>query len=235
MPGAAEAPPVPASRARDTKERLLDAAERLFAERGFEGTSLRAVTQAADASVSAANYHFGSKEELLRATLRRRVEPVNRRRLDRLDALESAESGEPAVEAVLEAFLRPIFEIRAISPEAPAHYRHVAARLFSDPPDLVASLKRDLFGVVNERFVAALARALPGRSRDDVELGFQLTVGCMVHVIGGHLVSQHGKGDTGGFGDEALLARLLAYGAAGLRAVADATARPSRAPGGAAP
>ena len=43
----------------DTKERLLDAAEHVFAERGFEGTSMRAVTQAAGAAVSAANYHFG--------------------------------------------------------------------------------------------------------------------------------------------------------------------------------
>ena len=56
----------------DTKERLLDAAERLFAERGFEGASLRAVTQAAGTSVSAANYHFGSKEALLGRTLLRR-------------------------------------------------------------------------------------------------------------------------------------------------------------------
>ena len=75
---------------RDTKERLLDAAERLLAEHGYEGTSLRAVTQAAGTSVSAANYHFGSKEELLRATLLRRVEPMNRRRLACLDDLEHA-------------------------------------------------------------------------------------------------------------------------------------------------
>ncbi len=105
---------------RDTKERLLAAAERLFAERGFEGASLRAVTQAAGTSVSAANYHFGSKQALLRATLRRRVEPMNRLRLERLDALEAAAAGAPlSLEALLDAFLRPAFEVRAAA-QAPS-------------------------------------------------------------------------------------------------------------------
>ena len=148
---------------RDTKERLLEAAERLFAERGFEGASLRAVTQAAGTSVSAANYHFGSKEALLRATLRRRVEPVNRLRFERLDALEAG--GAPlSLEAVLDAFLRPAFEVRAAHQDGTAHYRQIAARLYSDPPELVSELKRELFRPVFERFFAALQRVLPDHS-----------------------------------------------------------------------
>ena len=67
---------------RDTKQRLLDAAELLFATHGFEGTSMRAITQAADTSLSAANYHFGSKQALIEAALVRRIEPLNRRRLE---------------------------------------------------------------------------------------------------------------------------------------------------------
>jgi AcrR family transcriptional regulator len=127
-------------RGRETKERLLDAAERLFGERGFEGASMRAVTQEAGTSVSAANYHFGSKEALLRATLLRRVEPVNRRRIAWLDALEREAQGKPLpLERILEAFLRPLFEERAARAEGPAEYRQVAARLYSDPPELVAS------------------------------------------------------------------------------------------------
>ena len=195
-----------------TKERLLDAAERLFAERGFEGTSIRAVTQAAGASVSAANYHFGSKEALLQATLQRRLGPVNRQRLARLSALEAGPEP-PSVEAVLEAFLRPGFEARAADAESPLRLRQVAARLFADPPDVVASLQQDLFGEINERFVGALARALPGRPVEDVALGFRLTVGMMVHVIAGHLRDATGLPD-----EEAVLRRMIAFAAAGLRA-----------------
>jgi AcrR family transcriptional regulator len=205
-----------------TKRRLLDAAEHLFAERGFAGTSLRAVTESAGTSVSAANYHFGSKQALLRAALLRRVAPVNRARLAGLDALE-AEAGDepPAVEAVLEVFLRPALEMRSDAPERVARIRQVAARLYSDPPDLVAGLARDLFQPVHERFVDALARALPERPRQEVEVAYHFTVGVLVHLISGHLDSSM-EGDPDALADcEALLQRLVRYSAAGLRAEAE--------------
>src|SRR5688572_23669682 len=74
---------------RATKERLLNAAERLFAARGFAGTSLREVTAEAGANVAAVHYHFGSKEELLRAVLSRIVAPVNAERLTLLERVEA--------------------------------------------------------------------------------------------------------------------------------------------------
>ena len=205
---------------RDTKERLLAAAERIFAERGFEGASLRAVTRAAGTSVSAANYHFGSKRALLRATLRRRVEPVNRLRLERLDALEAAAAGAPlALEALLDAFLRPAFEVRAAAPEGSAYYRQVAARLYSDPPELVSDLKRELFRPVFERFFAALQRALPDHPPEALGLAFQFMVGTVIHVMSGHLEGALGVEDGDARpSDEEVLARMLAFAAGGRRA-----------------
>ena len=216
---------------RDTKERLLDAAERLLAERGFEGTSLRAVTQAAGTSVSAANYHFGSKEELLRATLLRRVEPLNRRRLACLDDLEHAAGDAPlSVEAILDAYLRPLFAERSAGGEAPSTVRFVAARLYSDPPDLVSALKQELFGEVSRRYLDALSRALPGRSRAELGLRFQFAVGSMVHVMSGNLtdaphLKEAAAGDGGGprgdadlLSDTSVLRHMVAFLAAGLRA-----------------
>ena len=221
-------------RSRETQERLLEAAERLFAERGFDRTSMRALARAAGTSVSAAHYHFGSKQGLLRATLLRRVEPVNRRRLERLEALERDAAGGPLpLEAILEAFLRPALEVHAAGRAGPSPLRQVAARLYSDPPELVAALKRELFGPIGDRFVAALARALPDRPREGVALGFQLSIGAMVHVIGGHVT---GPGDSGHphreISDEGLLRSLVAFAAAGLRASAVAGA--SGASGGVA-
>jgi len=217
--------PPEGGRGAETRERLLDAAEQIFAERGFEGASMRAVTQAAGASVSAANYHFGSKEALLRETLMRRVGPLNERRSARLDALEADANGRPLeVETIVEAFLRPIFEEHAASVDATARFRQVAARIYSDPPGVVSAMKRELFGPIVTRFVASLAAALPGKSRAEIELGFQLTVGVMVHVISGHLVTVPGPEEgececwTARLSDESVLQQMVAYVVAGLRA-----------------
>jgi len=204
----------------DTKERLLDAAERLLAERGYEGTSLRAVTQAAGTSVSAANYHFGSKEELLRATLARRVESMNRQRLARLDAMEHEAGGTPlSVESILHTWLRPLFAERAARNDV----RFVAARLYSDPPEVVSSLKQDLFGEVSRRFLDALSRALPDRSRAELGLRFQFAVGSMVHVMSGNLedaphLKEVAPGDADLLSDASVLRHMVAFLAAGLRA-----------------
>ena len=217
--------PPEGGRGADTRERLLDAAERIFAERGFAGASMRAVTQAAGASVSAANYHFGSKEALLRETLLRRVGPLNERRLARLDALEENAGGHPLeLKTIIEAFLRPVFEEHAASVDATNRFRQVAARIYSDPPGVVATMKRDLFGPIVTRFVDALSAALPEKTREEIELGFQLTVGVMVHVISGHLVTTPLPEDggcecwTSRLSDESVLQQMIAYVVAGLRA-----------------
>jgi AcrR family transcriptional regulator len=217
--------PPEGGRGADTRERLLDAAEQIFAERGFEGASIRAVTQAAGASVSAANYHFGSKEALLRETLLRRVGPLNERRIARLDALEENAGGRPIeLETIIEAFLRPVFEEHAASVDATNRFRQVAARIYSDPPGVVATMKRELFGPIVTRFVGAISAALPEKTLEEIELGFQLTVGVMVHVISGHLVTTPVTDDggcecwTSRLSDESVLQQMIAYVVAGLRA-----------------
>jgi len=198
--------------AADTKDRLLDAAERLFAERGFSGTTMRAVTQAAGVSVSAANYHFGSKDALLAATIGRVVVPVNQARFERLAALEQAAGDGPLdLEEVLDAFLRPAIEKRG---EA---FRQVAARLFSDPPEVVVALKKEHFGDVSDRFVPALARALPGSDPSRVALDFQLLVGLMVHVISGQLDTNPYSGPYRVPEGEDLIRSTVRYAAAGFR------------------
>ena len=76
----------------DTKTSLLDAGERLFAELGIAGASMRAITQEAAANLAAVHYHFGSKEGLVRAVFSRRLGPLNRERVERL---ASARRGRP--------------------------------------------------------------------------------------------------------------------------------------------
>ena len=113
--------------ATDTKERILDTAEGLFAEHGFPATSMRDITNAAGVNLAAINYHFGSKESLLIAVLQRRTLPINTARLSRLDALEAAAAGRPVeTELLVRAFLTPLFDTwGAWGDEAPKFLRLV--------------------------------------------------------------------------------------------------------------
>ncbi len=74
---------------RGTKAAILDAAERLFALNGFEATSVRTITAEAGANLGAVNYHFGAKDGLILAVLKRIFQPVNERRLRLLDEFEA--------------------------------------------------------------------------------------------------------------------------------------------------
>lgn len=197
-----------------TRQRLLEAAEGLIAERGVEALSMRAVTQAAGVSVSAANYHFGSKEALVQATLWRVLAPLNQRRLERLDALEAAatDADPPGLEALVEAFLRPAFEIQSRS--GGGVYRRFAVLLHSGPPEFEARMKVELLNPSFVRFVEAMSRVLPDRDPRDVALAFQLALGATLHALRGHAERLADVQVP----DEELLQRLVRFAAAGIRA-----------------
>src|SRR3954471_22630083 len=95
----------------ETKQRILDSAERLFAAHGVEATSLRTIIGDAKVNLAAIHYHYHSKEELLDSVLMRRIEPVNRERLEMLNACGES----PSLEAVLEAFIAPAMRVGAKS------------------------------------------------------------------------------------------------------------------------
>src|SRR5271167_2773804 len=101
-------------RALDTKTRILDTAEKLFGDKGFDTTSLRDITAEAEVNLAAVNYHFQTKDSLIDAVIGRRIAPVNRRRLEML----AAAGPNPSVEQIVEAFVAPLLE-RGISPMLP--------------------------------------------------------------------------------------------------------------------
>src|SRR5438045_5087132 len=90
----------------ETRTRILDAAEEIFMQLGFEGTSMRLLTAKAGVNLAAVNYHFGSKHALIEAVFRRRLDPMNAARVAELDKLE-AEQRSPSPEAVIRAFITP--------------------------------------------------------------------------------------------------------------------------------
>ena len=143
----------------DTKQRILDAAEHLFAEQGFDATSLRAVTTQAGTNLAAVNYHFGSKAALLPAVVGRILEPVCVAQLERLDALE-AESELPSIERLLEAFTGPIIDLFAPGDRGPTLAR-LFARIMGDPGDTMQRMAVVQVRVAERRYETAFARALP--------------------------------------------------------------------------
>src|SRR3954449_4325823 len=111
-----------------TRDRLLDTAERLFAEHGYQATTMRAVTTEAAANIAAVNYHFGSKQALLEAVVHRALAPLSEERRNRLDALEP----DPSVEAIIDAIISPLIE-RLGAQQEHARVIRLIGRLLVDP------------------------------------------------------------------------------------------------------
>src|SRR5580700_1224789 len=126
----------------DTKSRILDTAERLFGQKGFEATSLRDITAEAQVNLAAVNYHFQSKDSLMDAVIARRVEPVNQRRFEMLDAAGPS----PTVEQVLTAFLEPVFDVQ-VEYAAP-----LVGRILSNPNLFLDRVYKRHFQAISERF-----------------------------------------------------------------------------------
>src|SRR4030095_2343978 len=127
----------------DTREALLDAAESLFAEHGVQAASLRAITQQAGANLAAVNYHFGSKEGLVRAVFSRRIGPLNHERLRRLDECERREG---AIEEVLRAFIEPVLQLRREAPEGSRQFARLMGRSFSEPNEAARAVMTEELG-----------------------------------------------------------------------------------------
>lgn len=193
----------------DPKNRILDAAERLFYERGVGATSLRAITQAAGMNVAAIHYHFGSKESLLLAVARRRAEPINRARLEAFDELEAGAAGQPVpVRDLVEAFLRPELMNETMS-----------AILLQEPSDVIAEIVPKLFGEVHGRMLGLLVTSLPHLDRLECERRLRFAVGSMLHVLRGlSEIEMPGGAPREAFDPDRRLAELVTFLTAGFLA-----------------
>ncbi|MCP5111460.1 MAG: TetR/AcrR family transcriptional regulator, partial [bacterium] len=117
----------------DTKGRILDAAEQLFAGNGIGATSLRAVIAKASVNLAAIHYHFGSKQALVEAVVDRRFGPLNRQRLELLDEAEKrAGKRGPSVEKIVRAFVVPPLQLGA-DPDRGEIFMKLVGRLLGEP------------------------------------------------------------------------------------------------------
>ncbi|MFE7120384.1 TetR/AcrR family transcriptional regulator [Streptomyces sp. NPDC057654] len=145
----------------DTRTKILDAAEHLFAEHGYRGTSVRAITDLAGANLAAVGYHFGSKAELLGAVARRVIEPITAAQCAGLDAL-LARTPNPPVAELVEAFAGPLFDEMPAGRASGARTSRLIVTILSDPAEEARSWVGPDENTVGERYLAAFAHALPG-------------------------------------------------------------------------
>lgn len=171
-----------------TKDRILDAAERLFADKGLDGSSLRDITTAASANLAAVNYHFGSKNGLIDAVFARHLGPMNAARIALLDRVESrAGASAPAIEAVLDAFIRPVVMHDLADPGGNDAFMRLMSRCLNEPPTHIDHVKHH-FDALMDRFHTAFSRALPDHSPSEIFWGLHFTIGIMHHTL--HVLSR---------------------------------------------
>ena len=203
----------------ETRRRLLDAAEALFAERGFESVSLRDITLAADANVAAVNYHFRNRDGLVEEVMARYINPVNDERLARLDQLESRNGSKPlAIEEILEALVRPfVTQVQRSEMSEKLFYR-LMGRMFGDMAETMpASVERG-FREMLGRFRKAFRRALPEISEAELWWRMHFSFGAMVHMMAhGELLQKFSDGASGNPSSDQSMARFVHFTAAGMR------------------
>jgi AcrR family transcriptional regulator len=164
----------------DTKEQIMSVAERLFAERGFAGTTLRNVVSEAGVNLAAVHYHFGSKEELFRAVVARFARPVVEQELALLEKLQAGHKV-PSVEAILTALLKPCLEILIQDKDTLLVRAQFMGRCRTEP-EPIKSIAAGEFAACTEAFLDVLQRALPSQSRSELYWKLDLVIAALIRV-----------------------------------------------------
>ncbi|MEM7579201.1 MAG: TetR/AcrR family transcriptional regulator [Cyanobacteria bacterium P01_A01_bin.80] len=199
----------------DTKEQILNVAEELFAEKGFAGTSLRNVIREAGVNIAAVHYHFGSKEELFIAVVRRVAQQIVTSQLEELAKYENL-SEPPSLENILEAFYGPPLRVITQMGEAGMIRAQFMGRCRAEPLP-IQQLSDKEFHESQLRFLDILQRALPDQTR--TELTWKLDLAIAIIVRTANQLGQSDKVITGNSSEEIeiAIARLVKFVAQGMR------------------
>lgn len=198
----------------ETRDRILDSAERLFGERGFDGTSLRQITEAAQVNLAAVNYHFGSKEDLYAHVFIRRIVPINARRMAMLEEAEAL-AGEHAVpvSAIFDSLIRPVFEM---ADRAPGFLR-LLARNVGAPPAFMSPIIEAQFRPLIVRYGKVLHESLPHLPPKTIFWRMHFVVGATLHCASHHFTIDQLSGGLCHTHDvDEMLRHLVAFAVAGV-------------------
>jgi AcrR family transcriptional regulator len=169
----------------DTKNRIMDTAERLFALKGFQGTSIKRLAREARVNQAAVNYHFGSKKALLEKVIERRLGPVNQQRIQQLEAIRKTaimQDKRPLVRDVLRAFIEPSF-MAETSLEVKRRFLALEGWAFSEPNAMVRDIFIHHFEAPFSFLYRAMQLALPDIPEAMLVRRLHFTIGAVAHWV----------------------------------------------------
>ena len=190
-------------------------------EHGFEATSLRVITSAAAVNLAAANYHFGTKEELFQAVLTRRLDPMNQERVALLTRFEREASPRAlSCERILAAMFIPALKLARDPERGGKNFLRLLGRAYADPAPFIRRFLGEQYAIMIARFKAAFGRALPHLPRKELAWRLHFVMGALSYTLAGvdALKLMAALNPREANDDEALLRRLAPFLIAGLKA-----------------
>jgi len=142
-----------------TKDKILDAAEKLFSDNGFNGTSLREITSLAEVNLAAVNYHFGSKKELIKAVMSRYMNELSPKLINTLQAVQAQEN--PSLIQVFSAFVEPLLALNSYRDRGTAIFLQLLGRGYTDSQGFLRWFLTTKYPQVIDSFIEAVQKAYP--------------------------------------------------------------------------
>ena len=198
-----------------TKDRILHAAEELFAQQGFASTSLRQVTSRADVNIAAVNYHFGSKDNLVNEVFRRRMDVMSAQRLEALRQAVATAPGQ--LEPVLAAFVEPALAMAQDRHGGGAFIR-VIARTYAENNDNLRKFLSDQYGHVPREFAKAIAACVPGLGKEELYWRLDFLSGALTYAMADFGLIKRPPGVTEAAHRARAAQALIRFAAAGFHA-----------------
>lgn len=198
-----------------TKDRILHAAEELFAQQGFASTSLRQVTSRADVNIAAVNYHFGSKDNLVNEVFRRRMDEMS---AQRLLALKLAVDGRPGeLEPILSAFVEPALAMAQDRHGGGAFIR-VIARAYAESNEGLRKFLSEQYGHVLREFAKAIDGCVPGLGKEELYRRLDFLSGALTYAMADFGLIKRPHGVSEATHRQRAAAALIRFAAAGFKA-----------------
>lgn len=174
------------ARSVDTRERILDAAERLFMAHGYEGTSMRQITGEASVNLAAVNYHFGTKESLMQEVFRRRLDWLNEERMRVLGEMEIEAAGKPLKPSqIVDGFFGTLLRLADDQERGGVTFLRLLGRTLTEPTEFIRTFLAHEYAAVMERYKQALFKALPDVPKAEIVWRFHFMLGATSYAIAG--------------------------------------------------
>jgi AcrR family transcriptional regulator len=201
----------------DRKRNILLAAERLFAERGFHGVSIREIADEAGVQFALVGYYYGPKMDLYHEIFRQRAGYIQQR-LDSLAQAQKATPGEQLLEEVVKAFVLPVLQV-ARQPEG-RNFMRLIQRGMNEQLKEDEALIRDMFDPLAHAFIDAFTAAMPGATRGAAACCYQFALGSLLHHVNDRRIEGLSRGEFAACAPEAepLIVRFISSGIRGVLA-----------------